>query len=69
MEPRDIRPAIRVQDGDTAPFDAVGAALDRRQAQLGVVSSVPRSLATMLLHRRTRALRTEVHPIVCCRRS
>ena len=64
MEPRDIRPAIRVQDGDTAPFAAVGAALDRRQAQLGVVSSVPPKLAKMLLPGEHVRFGTEVHPIV-----
>jgi hypothetical protein len=64
MEPREIRPAIRVHDGDTAPFDAVGAALDRRRAQLGLVSSVPPKLAKMLLPGEHVRFGTEVHPIV-----
>jgi len=56
MQPPEIRPAVRIHDGDTAPFDAVSAALERRQAQIGLVSSVPRSWRRCC-SRRARALR------------
>jgi hypothetical protein len=64
MEPRDIRPAVRVQDGDTVEFDAVDAALQRRQAQLGLISKVPPKLAKMLLPGEHVRFGTDVHPIV-----
>jgi hypothetical protein len=64
MQPPEIRPAIRVHDGDTAPFDAVTAALERRRAQAGLVSSVPPKLAKMLLPGEHVRFGTSVHPIV-----
>jgi Bacterial PH domain len=64
MEPRDIRPAVWVQDGDTVEFDAVDAALQRRQAQLGLISKVPPKLAKMLLPGEHVRFGTDVHPIV-----
>jgi hypothetical protein len=64
MEPPEIRPAIRVRDGETAPFNTVDAALQRRQAQLGLVSSVPPKLAKMLLPGEHVRFGTSVHPVV-----
>jgi hypothetical protein len=64
MQPPEIRPAIRVHDGDTVPFDAVSAALERRQAQAELVSSVPPKLAKMLLPGEHVRFGTAVHPIV-----
>jgi hypothetical protein len=64
MQPPEIRPAVRVRDGDTAPFDAVSAALERRQAQAGLVSSVPPKLAKMLLPGEHVRFGSSVHPVV-----
>lgn len=64
MEPPDIRPAIRVIDGDTVPFDAVNAALERRKTATALVSSVPPKLAKMLLPGERVTFGTAVHPIV-----
>jgi hypothetical protein len=64
MEPREIRPAVRVHESDTAPFDAVGAALERRQTQLGLMSTVPPKLVQMLLPGEGVRFASTVHPIV-----
>jgi hypothetical protein len=64
MQPPEIRPAVRIHDGDTVPFDAVSAALERRQAQVGLVSSVPPKLAKMLLPGEHVRFGTTVHPVV-----
>ena len=64
MEPRDIRPAVRIQDGDTAPFETVDAALERRKVQVGLIRSVPPKLARMLLPGEYVRFGTAVHPVV-----
>jgi hypothetical protein len=64
MEPPQIRPAIRIADGATEAFDAVGAALERRQTAPALVSSVPPKLAKMLLPGERVTFGTAVHPIV-----
>ncbi len=67
MEPREIRPAIRIHDGDTTPFDAVGAALDRKRAEaqsIVLTAAAPPKLAKMLLPGERVRFGTSVHPIV-----
>jgi Bacterial PH domain len=64
MEPREIRPAVRVKDGDTVEFATVDAALERRRAQLGLISTVPPKLAKMLLPGEKVRFGSDVHPIV-----
>ncbi len=64
MQPPEIRPAVRIRDGDTVPFDAVNTALERRRAQVGLVSTVPPKLAKMLLPGEHVRFGTSVHPIV-----
>lgn len=66
MEPRDIRPAVRIQDGDTVPFDTVEAAMERRRdaAAVAVAASAPPKLAKMLLPGEHIRFGTQVHPVV-----
>ena len=64
MQPPEMRPAVRVHDGDTAPFDTVNAALERRQAQVGLMSTVPPKLAKMLLPGEHVRFGSSVHPVV-----
>ncbi len=55
---------MRVHEGETVPFDAVSAALERRQTQLDLVSSVPPKLAKMLLPGEHVRFGSTVHPVV-----
>jgi membrane protein implicated in regulation of membrane protease activity len=66
MEPRDIRPAVRIHDGDTVPFDTVEAAMERRRdaAAAAVAASAPPKLAKMLLPGEHIRFGTQVHPVV-----
>jgi hypothetical protein len=65
MQPHDIRPAVRVHDGDTVPFETVGGALDRdRAGQLARRTPAPPKLAKMLLPGERVTFGTAVHPIV-----
>lgn len=66
MEPREIRPAIRIHDGDTVPFDTVDAALERRRAAAAVAveATAPPKLAKMLLPGEHVRFGSSVHPVV-----
>jgi hypothetical protein len=64
MEPPDIRPAIRIERGDTEPFDALGTAVERAQSRAALMTSVPPKLAKMLLPGERVTFGTAVHPVV-----
>jgi hypothetical protein len=67
MEPREIRPAIRVHEGETAPFEGVDSALERhrREAQaITLTAAAPPKLAKMLLPGEHVRFGTSIHPIV-----
>jgi hypothetical protein len=68
MEPRDIRPAVRIYDADTQPFEEVDAALQQRRAAATAVAgrtvAAPPKLAKMLLPGERIRFGTQVHPIV-----
>jgi hypothetical protein len=67
MEPREIRPAIRVHEGETVPFDTVDAALERRRREaqaITVAAAAPPKLAKMLLPGEHVRFGTAVHPVV-----
>jgi hypothetical protein len=67
MEPREIRPAVRIHDGDTVPFDTVGAAAERRRAEasaIALAAAAPPKLAKMLLPGEHVRFGTQVHPVV-----
>jgi hypothetical protein len=64
MESREIRPAVRLQDGDTVPFDTVDAALERRRAGAITAAAAPPKLAKMLLPGEHVRFGTQVHPVV-----
>jgi hypothetical protein len=67
MEPREIRPAIRVNEGETVPFDSVDAALERRRREaqaIAVGAAAPPKLAKMLLPGEHVRFGTAVHPVV-----
>jgi hypothetical protein len=66
MEPRGIRPAVRIHDGDTVPFDTVDAATMRRRAGASEIALAvaPPKLAKMLLPGENIRFGTQVHPVV-----
>ena len=66
MEPREIRPAIRVHEGETVPFEGVDAAVARRRdAQaITLTAAAPPKLAKMLLPGERITFGTAVHPVV-----
>jgi hypothetical protein len=68
MEPRDIRPAVRIYDADTQPFEGVGAEVQQRNARASAVAqrtvTAPPKLAKMLLPGERIRFGTQVHPIV-----
>jgi hypothetical protein len=67
MEPREIRPAIRVQQGETVPFEGVDSALERRRREAQAISltaTAPPKLAKMLLPSERITFGTAVHPVV-----
>jgi hypothetical protein len=67
MQPRDIRPAVRIHDGDTVPFETVDAALERQQARatsIGLTAAAPPKLARMLLPGERITFGAAVHPVV-----
>ena len=67
MQPRDIRPAVRIHDGDTVPFETVEGALDRQRARatsIGLTAAAPPKLAKMLLPGERITFGTAVHPVV-----
>lgn len=64
MEPREIRPAIRVHEGETVPFDAVGAAVERRRREAQAITLSAPKLAKMLLPGERITFGTAVHPVV-----
>ena len=67
MQPHDIRPAVRVHDGDTVPFETVRGALERDRARAGSIATAaaaPPKLAKMLLPGERVTFGTEVHPVV-----
>jgi Bacterial PH domain len=67
MQPRDIRPAVRIHDGDTVPFETVDAALERQQARatsIGLTAAAPPKLAKMLLPGERITFGAAVHPVV-----
>lgn len=67
MEPREIRPAIRVHEGETVPFDSVDAALERRRREAGAVAltaAASPKLAKMLLPGEHVRFGTSIHPVV-----
>lgn len=67
MDPREIRPAVRIHDADTVPFESVDSALERRRREataVGVTAAAPPKLAKMLLPGERIRFGTGVHPIV-----
>jgi len=67
MEPPEIRPAIRVHEGDTVPFDTVDAAVERRRREaqaITLTAAAPPKLAKMLLPGEHVRFGTAVHPVV-----
>jgi Bacterial PH domain len=67
MQPRDTRPAVRIHDGDTVPFQTVEGALDRQRARatsIGLTAAAPPKLAKMLLPGERITFGTAVHPVV-----
>ena len=67
MEPREIRPAVRIHDGDTVPFDTVEAAVERRRAEaaaIALTAAAPPKLAKMLLPGEHVRFGTQVHAVV-----
>ncbi|HEV8021457.1 MAG TPA: PH domain-containing protein [Candidatus Lustribacter sp.] len=67
MEPREIRPAVRLHEGDTVPFDTVDAAVERRRREAQAITlstKAPPKLAKMLLPTERITFGTAVHPVV-----
>ena len=67
MQPRDFRPAVRMSDGDTVPFETVEGALERQQARaagISLTAAAPPKLAKMLLPGERITFGTAVHPAV-----
>jgi membrane protein YdbS with pleckstrin-like domain len=64
MEPSEIRPAIRIGEGDTEPFTGVHVAVERSRTRTALIGSVPPKLAKMLLPGERVTFGTAVHPIV-----
>jgi hypothetical protein len=67
MQPRDRRPAVRIHDGDTVPFETVEGTLERQPARatsLGLTVAAPPKLAKMLLPGERITFGTAVHPVV-----
>jgi hypothetical protein len=67
MQPRDFRPAVRIHDGDTVPFETVEGALDRQRARATSIeraAAAPPKLAKMLLPGENITFGTAVHPAV-----
>jgi hypothetical protein len=67
MQPPDNRPAVRMHDGDTVPFETVEGSLEQPRARatsIGLTVSAPPKLAKMLLPTERITFGTAVHPVV-----